>query len=183
MRVRRGLWVVLGAGALLCAAGGVVVHHEYTVQKDQRDLGELTFESPWPRDQLRLPDELPRTGVLGEVNAGGLELDYGSITYRIDAADLHGEPDNEPSCGATAILTCTGLGPGLTLVRQFDTCDSCAATGVRWWDGHRFFWAHTAGDHPELVDRLRRIVTETHRPTDAELLRALRPPGYKTDWS
>jgi hypothetical protein len=41
----------------------------------------------------------------------------------------------------------------------------------------------TALDARTAEDRLRGLLTRTHRATGEELLRVLRPPGYQTDWS
>lgn len=179
--------------ALLAGCGVAVagVRHSFAEAKDRRDLSELTLSSPWSRDQLLLPDQLPATGAMGEVGSGGLSLTYpldGTaasrlIEYRIEVLDEHGEPLWDVSCTAYAVVVCTELGDGYTLVRELDTGNSDPATSVRRRVGDRQFAARVLGDHSEDVPLLRSLVTHTHRPTDAELLRILRPRGYRTDWS
>jgi hypothetical protein len=175
-----------------CVGPIVWARHAYTEAKDQRDFHDLTRS--WPRSlyQLPVPDELPATGVTGDVSSTGISLWYRSaegaaaplaILYEVQLLDEWGEPLWDVSCRAHAVVVCTDLGSGYILVRNLDTDNSDPGTSVRRRVDDRLFSAAVLGDHPEAVDRLRRIITETHVPAEAELLRILRPDGYQTDWT
>jgi hypothetical protein len=97
--------------------------------------------------------------------------------------DERGGPEWEVSCGAVNIVTCTDVGDGTTVLAERVTGNSRARTGVyRIADG-RAYVAWVEGTRPELVDRLRRAVTQLRPLSDAELLDLIRPDGYRTDWS
>ncbi|GAB3838752.1 hypothetical protein GCM10027610_043290 [Dactylosporangium cerinum] len=184
---------ILAVGVVVLVLGGggyALVRHEYRADKDRRDLADLTRGSPWPRAELRVPAELPRGGRSGHVDGGGFEVSYpvdrggpASISYAIRRVDERGGPEWEVSCGAVNIVTCTDAGDGSTVLAERDTGNSRARTGVyRIADG-RAYVAWVEGTRPELVDRLRRAVTQLRPLTDTELLDLIRPDGYRTDWS
>jgi hypothetical protein len=191
---RARVLIAVSAALLIvgCAGLALYVRAALADSKDRRDVLDLTSAAPWPRDQLVLPDEIPGSGVTGSVGHNGLSLSYPfdgeagvarMVRYGIEVLDERGESLWGPSCAARAVLACTDLGDGYTLMRIFDTDNSDAATSVRRRVDDQLLVATVAGVHLEDVDRLRRIVTRTHRPTDDELLRILRYDGYQTDWS
>jgi len=183
-------WIAAGVVAVLlgCAASALLLRHGYDEAKDRRDLS-----SSWnrPLDELRVPDELPDDRVTGDISAYGMTLSFPAtrdaasaiISYAVQLLDEGQGPIWSVSCDATAIVVCTDLGGGYTLLEELDTDNSDPATTVRKQVGDLMFEAHVSGGRPEMVARLRRIITETHVPDDAELLQFLRPDGYRTDWS
>lgn len=186
-------WLLAGVGGLVvltlvCCGAALFLRAK---EKDNLDFYSLVGLSPWPYEQLLLPNELPETGAHGDVGNTGLNVTYpfddGTphrvVEYTIELVGDDGEPVWSVSCGARAVVVCTDLGDGYTLVKELDTDNSDPRTTVRRRAGDRVYAAAIQGDHPEDVDRLRRIITENHRPTKAELLRILRPDGYQTDWS
>jgi hypothetical protein len=85
-------------------------------------------------------------------------------------------------CGARKVRTCTSLGSDLTKVVTHDTDNSDPSLGLYRHLGNRVISVTGYGGDTD-VDQLVHVLDHTHRPTDAELLRLLRPPGYQTDWS
>ncbi|GAA4953159.1 hypothetical protein [Actinoplanes utahensis] len=186
-------WItaVVAAVTLACAVPALWLRHGYHEAKDRRDLMDLTRGWNRPLGDLPVPDELPADRVTGEVSAYGLRLWYPAaadpgadpIAYAVLLTDGPDEPLWTVDCDATVVVVCTDLGDGYTLLHERDTDNSDPGTTVRRRVGDLMFEARVLGDHPEMVPRLRRIITETHAPDDAELLRFLRPDGYQTDWS
>ncbi|MEU8813400.1 hypothetical protein [Actinoplanes sp. NPDC048796] len=185
-------WVTaLVAAVLACAASTLLLQRSYREAKDRRDLADLT--RGWNRrlDELRVPDGMPADRVAGEISAYGMTLSFPAtgdtspdiIGYSVLLPDERGAPVWGVSCDATAIVVCTDLGDGYTLLQELDTDNSDPATTVRRRAGDLMVEARVPGERPDMVTRLRRIITETHVPDDAELLRLLRPDGYRTDWS
>ncbi|MEU8238429.1 hypothetical protein AB0C07_09300 [Actinoplanes missouriensis] len=193
MRMTGKKWIVAGIVAVLlgCAAPALLLRHGYDEAKDRRDLSELTRGWNRPLDELRVPDEMPADRFAGDISAYGMDLSFPAtddaapvtIAYSVRLLDGGREPLWSAGCDAVAVRVCTDMGDGYTLLKDFDTGNSDPATAVRKQAGDLMFEAGVDGDRPEMVERLRRIITETHVPDDAELLRLLRPDGYRTDWS
>ncbi|WP_328416648.1 hypothetical protein OG470_27045 [Micromonospora sp. NBC_00389] len=64
--------VLIVVGGLGYAGLRTAYHHA----KDQRDLADLTRTSPWPREQLLIPDGVTRPGTVGWLERGGLDIAY-----------------------------------------------------------------------------------------------------------
>ncbi|GAA4605466.1 hypothetical protein BJY16_005402 [Actinoplanes octamycinicus] len=180
---QKWIMAVVAAVLLTCTGLGLVARHRYHEAKDRRDLLDLTIGWNRPLDELRVPDEMPADPGSGEISAYGLRLSLGIVSYSVLLVAERGEPLWSVSCGATAVVVCTDLGDGYTLLTEFDTDNSDPATIVRRRIGDLMFEAGVPGHRPDLVDRLRGLITATHAPDDAELLRLLRSDYYQTDWS
>ncbi|NES13666.1 MULTISPECIES: hypothetical protein [Micromonospora] len=160
--------------------------------KDQRDVAALTGSSPWPREQLLIPDGSARPGNVAFVSDDGLE-----VAYHLDPGDgrsvpvLWGLRVPQPrtglpegvDCGSPRLRTCTDLGGGELLMVTRKTDNSNPSTALYRADGGRVRSVEVQGPDPVEVDALRAALDRVHRPTDAELLELLRHEGYRTDWS
>ncbi|MET7620843.1 hypothetical protein [Streptomyces sp. NPDC005408] len=193
-RPRRAAAVVVAA--LVVTAGGWTVFHRVHAglerAKDRRDLADLTRPAPWPRDELRVPDGTPREGATGEAYETGFSVSLplatatdprALVTYRMhQPSDGGALAVDGASCGATKILTCKDIGDGIieVVTRRSGNSDPSLALYQR--RGDRVFSVTAHGVRTD-EDRLRQLLTRTHRASDEELLRILRPPGYRTDWS
>ncbi|GAB3247087.1 hypothetical protein RMN56_26905 [Micromonospora halotolerans] len=180
--------VLLVAGALGYAGLRIAYHRA----KDQRDVVSLTGLSPWPREQLLIPDGSARPGNVAWVDRGGVE-----VAYQLDTGDgrtvpvVWGlrvpQPDTGlpegVDCGSPRLRTCTDLGGGETLIVSHETDNSDPATALYRADGGRVRAVEVQGPDPVEVAALRAALDRVHRPTDAELLELLRHEGYRTDWS
>jgi hypothetical protein len=180
--------VLLVVGAL-GYAGLRAAYHRHT---DQRDILDLTRESPWPREHLLIPDGSARPGNVAWLDRGGLE-----VAYDLDTGDgrrvpvLWGLRVPQPGtvlpegvdCGSPRLRTCTDLGGGETLIVTHDTDNSDPATALYRADGARVRAVEVQGPDRVEVEALRAALDRVHRPTDAELLDLLRREGYRTDWS
>lgn len=152
--------------------------------KDRRDLMDLTRPAPWPWEELHIPDGTPREGALGKTYDSGFSVTFplptdddplALVTYRMQL------PPAE-ACVTTKTRTCTDLGGGIARVITHRTGNSTPLLALYQRRDGRVF-SVTALDVRTGEDRLRGLLTRTHRATDEELLRVLRPPGYQTDWS
>ncbi|RKN21405.1 hypothetical protein D7147_11660 [Micromonospora musae] len=194
MRLPRRLTLVVLALLVLGGAGYAGLRTAYHRAKDERDLIDLTRQSPWPREQLLIPDAVARPGKrnVAWLHRGGLE-----IAYDLDVGHgrtvpvvwgLHvpqpgtGLPEGV-DCGSPLLRTCTDLGGGETLIVTRRTDNSDPSTGLYRTDANRSRAVEVQGPDPVEVDVLRAALDRVHRPTDAELLELLRHDGYQTDWS
>lgn len=160
--------------------------------KDRRDLSSLTGLLPWDHDELRVPDATLREDD-ADATAGKLSF---SVIYRMgpdteDGPVIHYERhhvtdgntfEDIAGCGASAIRTCTTVGDAETLAITYDTGNSDPGLALYRDLGNLVV---SVSGQPGAVDSrlLRHVMDHTHRPTEAELLELLRPPGYQTDWS
>ncbi|MFE9957472.1 hypothetical protein [Micromonospora sp. NPDC005299] len=181
--------LVLLVAAGLGYAGLRVAYHR---AKDQRDLVSLTGLSPWPREQLLIPDGSARPGNVAWLDRGGLE-----VAHDLDAGDGRTVPvvwglrvpqpgtglPEGVDCGSSRLRTCTDLGDGELLIVTHRTDNSSPSTALYRTDGARVRAVEVQGPDPVGVDTLRAALDRVHRPTDAELLELLRHEGYRTDWS
>lgn len=192
-RPRRTVAVVVAAAVV--TVGGCTVFQ--CVQggleraKDRRDLADLTRPAPWPRDELRIPDGTPRAGAQGETYESGFSFSFplptaddprALATYRMFQPADDGSLAAEGANCAAKILSCTDIGNGITKVVTHRTGNSAASVALYQPHGDRVFSVAVNGVHADQ-SRLRRLLTRTHPATDEELLRILRRPGYRTDWS
>ncbi|MFG1888896.1 hypothetical protein ACGFIR_13610 [Micromonospora sp. NPDC049051] len=191
LRLRLPL-LVLALLVLVCAGGYAVLRSAYHDEKDRRDLSDLTRSSPWPPDDLLIPDDLPRSGTLGWLDRLGLDIAYGlrtrdGRTVPVVWQQHHPAPDGSLAdgvdCDVRTIYVCTDAGDGLTLVVTRDTDNSDPATALYLFGADQVLSVSVQGPDPVTVDDLRAPLTRTHHPSDDELLALLRRPGYQTDWS
>ncbi|WP_157563184.1 hypothetical protein [Micromonospora chokoriensis] len=186
--------LVLAAVLLLVVGGigyaGLRIEHHHA--KNQRDLADLTRLSPWPRDQLLIPDDVTGPGTVGWLERGGLD-----IAYQLRTADGRTVPVlwrlrvPQPArglpagvdCGSPRVRTCTDLSGGSTLIVTHDTDNSDPSIALYRTDGAKVRAIEVQGPDPVGVDELTAALTRVHRPSDAELLDLLRHDGYQTDWS
>ncbi|MEU4481762.1 hypothetical protein AB0F68_27415 [Micromonospora sp. NPDC023966] len=164
----------------------------YHRAKDQRDVISLTGGSPWPREQLLIPDGTARPGNVAWLDRGGLE-----VAYDLGVGDGRSVPvmwglrvpqpetglPEGVDCGSPRLRTCTDLGAGETLIVTRKTDNSSPSTALYRADGGRVRAVEVQGPDPVEVGTLRAALDRLHRPTDAELLELLRHEGYRTDWS
>ncbi|GGM19953.1 hypothetical protein GCM10011608_00700 [Micromonospora sonchi] len=187
---RRILAVVVVAA--LCTGGWIGLRIEHRITKDRRDLHDLTRRSPWPREKLLVPDDLPPDGALGWLDRNGLELVFDlaisdtrkvPLRWQLHPTGLDGTPKGDVDCVAIAVVTCADLGDGFTFAVSKQAPNSIPSTALSRVDGDRLL--SVIVQVPEYVeaDALRPVLTRTHRPTDAELLALLRRDEYETDWS
>ncbi|MEU8421112.1 hypothetical protein AB0C15_09585 [Micromonospora sp. NPDC048835] len=183
------------AAVLLLVVGGIGyagLRTAYHNAKDQRDLADLTRSSPWPRDQLLIPDDVTRPGTVGWLDRGGLDIAYPlrtadgrkvPVLWRLGVPQpASGLPDGV-DCDTPLLRTCTDLGGGSTLVVTHDTDNSDPSIALYRADGARVRAIEVQGPDPVGVDELATALTRVHGPSDAELLDLLRRDGYQTDWS
>ncbi|MFJ9683824.1 hypothetical protein ACIRP2_38355 [Streptomyces sp. NPDC101194] len=167
---------------------------EFRQAKDRRDLHDLARSLPWANETLLVPDAVRHeTDAMAWANTGSFKVTFRKgpevghqgpmIEYTMHRKEEDGsEPPDVVSCGATNIVTCTGLGHGLRQVVTHDTDNSDPALALYQDVGSRLITVR-GYDGPVDVSLLRDVLAHTHRPTDDELLSLLRPPGYQTDWS
>lgn len=159
--------------------------------KDRRDLADLTRPSPWPREQLLVPDDLPDE-ALGSLDSTGLSVAF-PLTTRDGRTvpvvwQMHNPlPDGMlwggADCRAVAIVTCTDIGDGFTLVETRDTDNSDFHIAVYRFASEPITSITVQGPDRVATADLVEVLIHTHTPTDAELLDLLRPDGYQTDWT
>lgn len=185
---RRVVALAVLAVVVVCSGAGIALHSEYRSEKDGGDLADLTFTSPWPREQLLVPDDLPARPMQGRLDRTGLELDFDlsvadgrkvPVAWRLDDP----EADDGVDCAAVATITCTDLGDGFTFAVAKQASAGIPYTALVRNEGDRLLTVIVEEPVYVAADALRPVLTNTHRPTDAELLKLLRPDGYQTDWS
>lgn len=62
--------------AVVCLGAGIALRVEYRAAKDRVDLLDLTSASPWPREELRVPDGLlagPGRGAARPLAGAGVQ--------------------------------------------------------------------------------------------------------------
>ncbi|MET8307369.1 hypothetical protein [Micromonospora sp. NPDC005173] len=180
--------VLIVVGGLGYAGLRTAYHHA----KDQRDLADLTRTSPWPREQLLVPDGVTRPGTVGWLERGGLDIAYPlrtadgravPVLWRLRVPQpATGLPDGV-DCDTPRLRTCTDLGGRGTLIVTHQTDNSDPSTAVYRTDGGRVRAIEVQGPDPVEVDDLIAALTRVHPPSDVELLDLLRHDGYQTDWS
>jgi hypothetical protein len=190
-RLLAGL-VVLGL-VLLCSVAWILLTVEHGNAKDRRDLSDLTRNSPWPHEQLLVPDGVSFDDSSAWLERTGLKVAYdlrlsGGRKVPVVWQQHHPEPDGSlpdgEDCRAVAILTCTDLGGGFTLIVTHKTGNSTPHVALyRRGPGDRIISVTVQGPDAVGAGDLRPALTHVHHPTDAELLGLLRFPGYQTDWS
>ncbi|MGW6981490.1 hypothetical protein ACWGE1_18900 [Streptomyces sp. NPDC054932] len=165
---------------------------EFRQAKDRRDLHALTSSLPLATEALLVPDAVRNeTDATARANSGSFKVVFRQgpqvgghgpmIEYAMHRKEKDGsEPVDIVSCGATKIVTCTDLGPGLRQVVTHDTDNSDPALALYQEAGNLLITVR-GYDGPVDVSLLRDVLTHTHRPTGDELLRLLRPPGYEAD--
>lgn len=177
---------------LVCAGGYAALRSADHDAKDRRDLSDLTRSSPWPAEELLVPDDLPRSGVVGWLDRLGLDIAYDlrtrdgrevPVVWQQHQPAPDGSLADGVDCGVRTIHVCTDAGDGLTLVVTRDTDNSDPATALYLFAGDQVLSVSVQGPDPVTVDDLRAPLTRTHHPSDGELLALLRRPGHQTDWS
>jgi hypothetical protein len=166
--VYRRLVVAAAVLAVACSGAWIGLRIEHRSTKDRLDLHELTGESPWPREDLLVPDGLPRDRALGWLDRTGLDVSFDlvipdgrkvSVEWQMHHPEPDGTLEDAVNCRAVATVTCTELGDGFTFAVSKHAQNSIPSTALLWTDRDRVL------------------------SVDGELLELLRRDGYQTDWS
>lgn len=189
--MHRSLLAVVVA-LVACAGVGIGLRGEYLAAKDRRDLHDLTLSSPWPREELLVPDVLPADRATGWLDRTGLGAAFdlpvgGGRVVPVVWQQHHPRPDGRledgVDCGAVVVVTCTELGDGYLFAVTHQTHNSTPSTALYRFADDRVLSVTVQVPEHVGAEELRPALARTHRPTDDELLDLLRHSGYRTDWS
>ena len=184
--------IVVAAVVVVCAGAWTGLRSQLLDSKDRRDLHDLTRSSPWPREELLVPDRLPPDGAVGWLDRTGFDVSFDlalghgpevPVSWRLHRPHPDGRLEDGVDCRAVDIVTCTELGDGYVFAVTRQTHNSTPSTALYRFTPDRVLSVTVQVPRHVAADVLRPALTDTHRPTDEELLDLLRRPGHQTDWS